>query len=220
MLESTKSSQAFRTISEVSDDLGVPQHVLRFWETKFSAIRPLKRGGNRRYYRPEDIQLLRGINKLLYTDGYTIRGVQKLIREQGARDIAALHGGQLPGDDAGESNADGVRDAETVEPVLPLSTGQPAPLISAPVISAPGNSAPIVSAPIINAPIINAPGVAVPTMEFEPLADAGQPVPYLPVPEHVAPEAVPVPVKADVSDAIARLQMVRSQIESALGQPA
>ncbi len=78
-----KSVMAFRTISEVSEELGVPQHVLRFWESKFSAIKPMKRGGNRRYYRPEDLQLLRSINRLLYTDGYTIRGVQKLLREHG-----------------------------------------------------------------------------------------------------------------------------------------
>lgn len=76
-----KSATAFRTISEVSDELQVPQHVLRFWETKFSQVRPMKRGGGRRYYRPEDIELLRSIRDLLYTDGYTIKGVQKLLRE-------------------------------------------------------------------------------------------------------------------------------------------
>lgn len=76
-----KSSTAFRTISEVSQELEVPQHVLRFWETKFSSVRPLKRGGGRRYYRPEDITLLRRIRDLLYSEGYTIRGVQKVLRE-------------------------------------------------------------------------------------------------------------------------------------------
>lgn len=78
-----KSEAAFRTISEVSEDLDVPQHVLRFWESKFPQIKPLKRGGGRRYYRPEDVQLLRRIRDLLYKDGYTIRGVQKLLRDQG-----------------------------------------------------------------------------------------------------------------------------------------
>ncbi len=76
-----KSAAAFRTISEVSGELDVPQHVLRFWETKFSQVRPLKRGGGRRYYRPEDIVLLRRIRDLLYRDGYTIKGVQRLLRD-------------------------------------------------------------------------------------------------------------------------------------------
>ena len=82
-----KSPEAFRTISEVSKDLSLPQHVLRFWETKFVQIRPIKRGGGRRYYRPEDIKLLRGIKSLLYKDGYTIRGVQKVIKEVGTKNI-------------------------------------------------------------------------------------------------------------------------------------
>ncbi|MBY0510411.1 MAG: MerR family transcriptional regulator [Rhodospirillaceae bacterium] len=80
-----KSEGAFRTISEVADELNVPQHVLRFWETKFTQIRPLKRGGGRRYYRPEDVTLLKRIRTLLYTDGLTIKGVQKLLRETGAK---------------------------------------------------------------------------------------------------------------------------------------
>ncbi len=76
-----KSASAFRTISEVSAELGVPQHVLRFWETKFTQLRPLKRGGGRRYYRPEDITLLKHIQSLLYDEGYTIKGVQRLFRD-------------------------------------------------------------------------------------------------------------------------------------------
>ena len=83
----SKSPEAFRTISEVSKDLSLPQHVLRFWETKFTQIKPIKRGGGRRYYRPEDIKLLKGIKNLLYNDGYTIRGVQKVIKENGTRKI-------------------------------------------------------------------------------------------------------------------------------------
>lgn len=83
-----KSPDAFRTISEVATDLDVPQHVLRFWESKFSQIRPLKRGGGRRYYRPEDVDLLRGVRTLLYKDGYTIKGVQKVFREQGVKFVA------------------------------------------------------------------------------------------------------------------------------------
>ncbi len=80
-----KSAAAFRTISEVAEDLDVPPHVLRFWETKFNQVRPLKRGGGRRYYRPEDIALLRRIRELLYREGYTIKGVQKLLREGAVR---------------------------------------------------------------------------------------------------------------------------------------
>ncbi len=82
-LRTRKSADAFRTISEVADELHVPQHVLRFWETKFPQVRPLKRGGGRRYYRPEDVFLLRRVADLLYTQGYTIKGVQRLLREGG-----------------------------------------------------------------------------------------------------------------------------------------
>lgn len=84
---SRKADSAFRTISEVADVLDVQQHVLRFWETKFSQVRPLKRGGGRRYYRPEDVELLKRIHHLLYTEGYTIKGVQKLLKEQGKKAV-------------------------------------------------------------------------------------------------------------------------------------
>src|SRR6516165_1293708 len=80
-----KAPNAFRTISEVADELHIPQHVLRFWETKFSQVKPLKRGGGRRYYRPDDISLLRRISDLLYIQGYTIEGVQRLLREGGGK---------------------------------------------------------------------------------------------------------------------------------------
>ena len=83
-----KSPEAFRTISEVAAELDVPQHVLRFWESRFAQIRPVKRAGSRRYYRPDDVDLLRGIRSLLYSDGYTIKGVQKILREQGIRYVA------------------------------------------------------------------------------------------------------------------------------------
>ena len=87
---SSKSPEAFRTISEVSKDLSLPQHVLRFWETKFVQIKPIKRGGGRRYYRPEDVKLLKGIKSLLYNDGYTIRGVQKVIKENGTKRLLSI----------------------------------------------------------------------------------------------------------------------------------
>jgi len=85
-----KAPDAFRTISEVADDLDIPQHVLRFWETRFSQIKPMKRSGGRRYYRPDDVDLLRGIRRLLYGEGYTIRGVQRILREQGIKAVQGL----------------------------------------------------------------------------------------------------------------------------------
>ncbi len=85
-----KSADAFRTISEVAEELVLPQHVLRFWETRFTQIKPLKRGGGRRYYRPDDVELLRAIRHLLYGEGYTIKGVQRILKEQGARAVIAL----------------------------------------------------------------------------------------------------------------------------------
>lgn len=85
-----KAPDAFRTISEVADDLDIPQHVLRFWETRFTQIKPMKRSGGRRYYRPDDVDLLRGIRRLLYGEGYTIRGVQRILREQGIKAVQGL----------------------------------------------------------------------------------------------------------------------------------
>ncbi|AZO81330.1 MULTISPECIES: MerR family transcriptional regulator [unclassified Bosea (in: a-proteobacteria)] len=91
-----KSPDAFRTISEVADDLDIPQHVLRFWETRFSQIKPLKRGGGRRYYRPDDVALLKGIRRLLYGEGYTIKGLQRILKEQGPRHVQAIgRGGEI-----------------------------------------------------------------------------------------------------------------------------
>lgn len=85
-----KAPDAFRTISEVADELDLPQHVLRFWESRFHEIKPMKRGGGRRYYRPDDIDLLRGIRHLLYGEGYTIRGVQRILREQGPKFVQVV----------------------------------------------------------------------------------------------------------------------------------
>lgn len=89
-----KSPDAFRTISEAADELDLPQHVLRFWETRFSSIKPLKRGGGRRYYRPEDVLLLRGIRHLLYDQGFTIKGVQRILKDQGSRYVIAVGEGK------------------------------------------------------------------------------------------------------------------------------
>jgi len=100
----SKSARAFRTISEVSAELDVPQHVLRFWESKFTQVRPLKRGGGRRYYRPDDIDLLKAIKSHLYDNGYTIKGVQKLLRETGVRQMVD---GVIEGAPAEEAAAGG-----------------------------------------------------------------------------------------------------------------
>jgi len=121
-----KAPDAFRTISEVADELDLPQHVLRFWESRFPHIRPMKRGGGRRYYRPEDIDLLRGIRRLLYGDGYTIRGVQRILREQGVRTVQSVGQGQAanllvpPRDDVhnGEDEPNGGPTALTFSPPL------------------------------------------------------------------------------------------------------
>ncbi len=90
-----KGPNAFRTISEAADELGVPQHVLRFWETKFSFIRPMKRAGGRRFYRPQDIAVLRGVRALLHDEGLTIKGVQKLHKEQGVRRLIGVGAGEV-----------------------------------------------------------------------------------------------------------------------------
>lgn len=114
----SKSAEAFRTIGEVSETLDVPQHVLRFWETKFAQIRPLKRGGRRRYYRPADVAMLRGLRELLYVDGYTIRGVRKLLRERGVKVLQNRAGGApappAPAEDApnAREEAEAARDTE------------------------------------------------------------------------------------------------------------
>jgi len=106
-----KSPEAFRTISEVAEDMDLPQHVLRFWETRFPQIKPLKRGGGRRYYRPDDVELLRAIKELLYGEGYTIKGVQKLLREQGVPGLARSAARQAPDQAAPERAPPGVEKA-------------------------------------------------------------------------------------------------------------
>ncbi|MXQ10993.1 MerR family transcriptional regulator [Microvirga makkahensis] len=119
-----KSPDAFRTISEVAEDLDLPQHVLRFWETRFTQIKPLKRGGGRRYYRPDDVDLLKGIRHLLYGEGYTIRGVQRILKAEGVRFVQAVGRGEesvaAPEHEAGESIAE---DGEFIEPPL-IESGQ------------------------------------------------------------------------------------------------
>ena len=113
-----KAPDAFRTISEVADDLKVPQHVLRFWESRFRDIKPMKRGGGRRYYRPDDVDLLRGIRHLLYGEGYTIRGVQRILREQGIKFVQAVWqpGAPQPAHGAAEEGDFAPEEAEVRQP--------------------------------------------------------------------------------------------------------
>ena len=109
-----KSPEAFRTISEAAEELNLPQHVLRFWETRFTTIKPLKRGGGRRYYRPEDVLLLKGIRHLLYDQGFTIKGVQRILKDQGSRFVVGI----------GEGNPVGalVKNAADDEDETPVAT--------------------------------------------------------------------------------------------------
>lgn len=139
----SKAVEAFRTIAEVADDLGVPKHVLRFWEVKFPQIRPMKRGGGRRFYRPEDLALLRGIQALLHAEAYTIKGVQKILREQGVdhvkqfgrdpQSIPAVKGGgkrtRAAAGQAGSSAGDGqpvAAASTTASRTPPRGAGRPA----------------------------------------------------------------------------------------------
>jgi DNA-binding transcriptional MerR regulator len=118
----SKGPEAFRTISEVAEDLDLPQHVLRFWETRFTQIRPMKRGGGRRYYRPDDVDLLRGIRSLLYGEGYTIRGVQRILKEQGPRFVVGAGRGDLSGLTAGGEDDRGEDDiADREDDDLPIA---------------------------------------------------------------------------------------------------
>lgn len=110
-----KSPDAFRTISEVAEDLDLPQHVLRFWETRFTQIKPMKRGGGRRYYRPDDVDLLKGIRHLLYDEGYTIRGVQRILKEQGNRYVIDIGSGEINISEPTDSDLSPIEKVEGME---------------------------------------------------------------------------------------------------------
>jgi len=131
-----KAPEAFRTISEVADDLDIPQHVLRFWESRFAQIKPMKRGGGRRYYRPDDVALLRGVRHLLYGQGYTIRGVQRILREQGIRFVQTVwqEGAEQPQSSEEDDVTADVDDvASEVEGAPELVTAERTPVRAPPV---------------------------------------------------------------------------------------
>ena len=116
-----KSPDAFRTISEVAEHLDLPQHVLRFWETRFAQIKPLKRGGGRRYYRPQDVDLIKGIRHMLYDQGYTIKGVQKLLRDNGVQFLVAIGSGDLAAIEAIAQRRQAEADEQEPQPAAPSS---------------------------------------------------------------------------------------------------
>jgi len=156
-----KGPEAFRSISEAADALGVPQHVLRFWETKFSFIRPMKRAGGRRFYRPQDIAVLRGVRRLLHDDGYTIKGVQRLHREEGVRRVLA----------AGVGTEAPTRGIET--PVIDPGPIAPAPIELASADPALVEPALVEPAPVESARVEPPPAEA---LELQPAARRPRPV--------------------------------------------
>lgn len=162
-----KSPDAFRTISEVAELLDVPQHVLRFWESRFAQIKPVKRAGGRRFYRPEDVDLLRGIRSLLYSDGFTIRGVQKILKDRGLRHVAGVGRGSAPEAPAAEKIVYVERPAlpkVVITPILPKKRpthlrAVPAPM-SLPFFDAPEPAPAAAVAAVVPAIIAPAIGLA------------------------------------------------------------
>lgn len=180
-----KSPEAFRTISEVADTLDVPTHVLRFWESRFPQVKPVKRGGGRRYYRPEDVRLLRGIRGLLYDDGMTIKGVQKILRERGLRHVIVL--GTLP-DGEPELRRIAVADAAPRD----HRAAHPADGASAPIESPapPPASAEAAAEPASAAPIPSEDAVMVETQNVPPQSPEAQQARRTHVPDREALRAL------------------------------
>ncbi len=188
-----KSAEAFRTISEVSEALDTPAHVLRFWESRFTQIKPLKRAGGRRYYRPGDVALLAGIRQLLHDDGLTIRGVQKILREKGVRHVAALSSAaafDAPGFDAPDAGA-------ADEAPAPVRAAAPQPATPQPATPQPAAPQPAMrpeppAAPSLPADLFTAP--------FAEAMPASPPIPE-PAPARSPAAAEPAPVAGSESDA-------------------
>ena len=179
-----KSAEAFRTISEVAIELDVPQHVLRFWESRFTQIKPVKRAGGRRFYRPEDVDLLKGIRALLYSDGFTIKGVQKVLKERGLRHVADVGRGEKP-----EALAPVV-----IEKIVYVEKpAAPPPIAVAPAALAPAKKsrAHLRAVPDMSLPFFDEP---VPTREFPVLDTAPRPEPVI--------EPVAEPVSKSIQDDI------------------
>jgi DNA-binding transcriptional MerR regulator len=220
-----KAPDAFRTISEVAEDLDLPQHVLRFWESRFPHIKPLKRGGGRRYYRPDDVDLLRGIRRLLYSDGYTIKGVQRILREQGVRtvqsvgqglDVAGLAPNSPVEDDAidCENGHDGALAA--VDVMAPADDGEDESGGESQVLAVASSPPPPENRPIAEAGVIAVARVAkVETMnEPVPVAPASVAIgPVAAVTAAADPVAVPSPPSLAARD-LDRLKQALAELEA------
>src|SRR5579863_503111 len=178
-----KSAEAFRTISEVAIELDVPQHVLRFWESRFVQIKPVKRAGGRRYYRPEDVDLLKGIRALLYADGLTIRGVQKVLKERGLRHVADLGRGAMRAPEPAPPQV------QVIEKIVYVEKPMPAPAPKKP-------RATHLRAVTLDLPFFDSPP---PSRDF-PVLDRAPPAPVLePLPE-AAPEQLSQELTEQVSE--------------------
>ena len=171
-----KAPDAYRTISEVAEDLDLPQHVLRFWETRFGQIKPLKRGGGRRYYRPDDVELLSGIRHLLYSEGYTIKGVQRILKEQGPKAVQAF-ARPLAAPEAHRPPAQPVRQEPAVAPFQqprPVQPPvQPPPPVTVAMPPPPPPPPPVVAQPVVAPPVVQV--TPPPTRELPPLEPAFPP---------------------------------------------
>lgn len=194
-----KAPDAYRTISEVAEDLDLPQHVLRFWESRFPHIKPLKRGGGRRYYRPEDVDLLRGIRRLLYADGYTIKGVQRILREQGVRTVQSVGQGQdvailtapsqHPADDDAPGGGNGENGAPAAPGVAPNESRPPDDAVDANSAPTPAVTLTRLASPPKNGPIVEAE-----MMTVVPVAKAEATKEYVPVAASAAAGPIAVAV--------------------------
>jgi DNA-binding transcriptional MerR regulator len=183
-----KAPDAYRTISEVAEDLDLPQHVLRFWETRFSQIKPLKRGGGRRYYRPDDVELLKGIRHLLYKEGYTIKGVQRILKEQGVKAVQAF----IRQSEAQPFAVVPESPPRPAAPVPPVQAYQPERFADEDMPPAPssGNDA-ANDSPFEDAPVHGAPAQSRPA-EFEPAQSRPADEIAIPAPAEPVPAAAPV----------------------------
>lgn len=220
----SKSPDAFRTISEVAEWLGTPAHVLRFWESKFAQVKPIKRAGGRRYYRPADMELLGGIKKLLHDDGMTIKGVQKVLREHGVRHVAALSVNRADGEDLIEDALDADVEApfEAVDAVDDQTSADIVPFApSAPPVQP--DAAPSEAAPLVAEPGVQDPEMATPETDPATIDPAPEPDKILhksdAAPEIAAPAPAPMPdpeppVVTQPDDSVVPAAMVEASGES------